>query len=80
MKAVYAVALIVGFVALIVWIVGTFLPRGVNERLLARRLVGGMIAFGMGGLSASYAGWSSWGALGAAVLATGLVAWYVGRV
>lgn len=80
MKAVYAIALLAGFIALIVWIVGTFRPRGVNERLVARRLVGGMIAFGMGGLSASYAGWSPWGALGAAVLATGLTAWYVGRV
>jgi hypothetical protein len=79
MKALYAVALIVGFVALIIWILGTFLPSGVNERLVARRVVGGLIAFGMGGLSASYAGWSGWGALAAGVIGAGVIVWYVGR-
>jgi len=80
MNFVYGAALVIGFVSLIVWVIGTFLPNGLVERVAARRIVGGLIAFGMGGLSASYAGWPSLGAFGAGVLAAAVVAWYVGRV
>ena len=80
MNFVYGVALIVGFIALIVWVIGRFVPNGLDERLVARRIVGGLIAFGMGGLSASYAGWAPLVALACGVLAAGLVAWYVGKV
>jgi len=62
-----------------VWVIGTFVPGGVNEHMATRRIVGGLIAFGMGGLSTSYAGWPSLGALGAGVFAAVVVAWYVGR-
>jgi hypothetical protein len=79
MNFVYGIALVIGFVALVVWVIGTFLPNGLNERMVARRTVGGLIAFGMGGLSASYAGWPQLGALGAGVVAAVVVAWYVGR-
>jgi len=77
---VYAAALVIGFVALVAWIIGTFAPNGIDERLVARRIVGGLIAFGMGGLSASFAGWPSLGALAAGVGASAIVAWYVGKV
>jgi len=77
---VYGFALIVGFVALVGWVIGRFLPDGLNESIVARRIVGGLIAFGMGGLSASYAGWHPIVALGAGIVAAGLVAWYVGKV
>ena len=60
--------------------IGTFLPDGVNERMAVRRIVGGLVAFGMGGLSASYAGWPPFGAFAAAVVAGAVVAWYVGKV
>lgn len=79
MNFVYGIALVIGFVALIAWVIGRFLPNGINEGVVARRVVGGLIAFGMGGLSASYAGWHPLGALAAGVLAAGLVAWYVGK-
>ena len=79
MNYVYGIALVVGFVALIVLVIGTFLPNGFGRRMAVRRIVGGLIAFGMGGLSASYAGWPLLGSLGAGVLATVVVAWYVGK-
>jgi len=78
-RFVYAIALVVGFVALVVWVIGTFRPKGLSEQAVARRIVGGLIAFGMGGLSASYAAWPLLGTLGAGVLAAIAVAWYVGR-
>jgi hypothetical protein len=81
-RAVYGVSLVVGFVALLAWILavgfdGKFNPE---ERygLAGRRVVGGLVAFGMGGLSAAYGGWSLALSLLAAVVAAGVVAWYVG--
>ena len=85
MTAVYAIALTVGLLALVAWIAMSavaasvdgwdrFDPRSVVGDL-ARLIVAGMIGLGMGGLSASYAGWGSGPAAIAAIVgAGGLVA------
>jgi hypothetical protein len=83
MRWVFAVALIVGMLALIGWTVmqgnrngGADQRRGAR----AQRALAAAVAFGMGGLSASYAGWSLWLATPAALAAAGLAAWYAGTV
>jgi hypothetical protein len=82
---VYAIALTVGLFALVAWIAMSavagsvegwerFDPRSVvGDR--ARLVIAGSIGLGMGGLSASYAGWNSGLAAVAAIVgAGGLVA------
>ncbi len=82
---VYAVALVAGFLALMLWIVGVALGTWVDGWEFAdpearfgstgRSVVGGVVGFGMAGLSATFAGWHAALALGAAVLgAAALVA------
>lgn len=81
MRWVFALSLIIGMVALIVW---AMLAAG--QRLRPDRSAGGSraiaaaVAFGMGGLSAAYAGWNLWLATLAAVVAAALAAWYAGIV
>jgi hypothetical protein len=81
MRPVFGIALVVGFVALVAWVIAAALDRDPEERvgLRGRRVVGGLVAFGMGGLSAAYGGLAEWVAVVAAVGAGALVAWYVGR-
>lgn len=82
MRAAYGISLVVGFVALIAWILAVGFGGRWNpeERfgLTGRRVVGGLVAFGMGGLSAAYGGLPPTAALAAAVAAAAVVAWYVG--
>ncbi len=82
MRAVYGISLVIGFVALLAWILAVGFGGAWNpeERfgLRGRRIVGGMVAFGMGGLSAAYGGWPPVAAFAAATLAAAVVAWYVG--
>jgi hypothetical protein len=64
---VYAAALAVGFVALLLWIVGVALGTWVEgwefadpERRFGatgRSVVAGVVGFGMAGMSATFAGW-----------------------
>ncbi|NOY54997.1 MAG: hypothetical protein GXP34_03330 [Actinobacteria bacterium] len=86
MRSAYGVALIVGLIALIAWVIAVAASRtdaGNPEQrfgLLGRRVVGALIAFGMGGLSAAYGGWPAWAAIVAAFVAAGAAIWYVGTV
>lgn len=68
MRAVFGVALGVGFVAVLGWIAATAVASSVDGwehlepdarfGLTGRRVVAGLFGFGMAGLSAAYAGWS----------------------
>ena len=79
MRWVFALALVIGMVALIAW---TMLQSRVGERRpgpTVIRGIAGSVAFGMGGLSAAYAGWNLWLATVGAVAAAAVAAWYAGR-
>ncbi|GBD84644.1 hypothetical protein BMS3Abin02_01038 [bacterium BMS3Abin02] len=86
MRAAYGVALVVGLIALITWVIAVAASRtdiGSPEQrfgLSGRRVVGALIAFGMGGLSAAYGGWPPWAAVIAAGTAAAAAIWYVGTV
>jgi len=86
MRGVYGVALVVGFIALIAWVIAVAASRtdtGNPEQrfgVRGRRVVGALVAFGMGGLSAAYGGWPAWAAAIAAFVAAGAAVWYVGTV
>ncbi|NIA25151.1 MAG: hypothetical protein GWP04_06230 [Gammaproteobacteria bacterium] len=86
MRAAYGVALVAGLTTLIAWVIAVAVSRtgaGNPEQrfgLRGRRVVGALIAFGMGGLSAAYGGWPAWAAIVAAVAAAGAAIWYVGTV
>lgn len=76
MRVVYGISLAVGVVALIGWLGAVAISNNVtgwdrfdpDERLsmTGRRGVAALFGFGMAGLSASYAGWSTLPALAAA--------------
>ncbi len=79
MRWVFALALVLGMVALIAW---ALLQGRVAERRpgpAAIRGIAASVAFGMGGLSAAYAGWNLWLATVGAVAAAAVAAWYAGR-
>lgn len=75
---IYALALIVGFVALLAWIVGAALGAWVDGWEFAdpearfgatgRSIVAGLIGFGIAGMSATFAGWHAVLAVAAALL------------
>jgi hypothetical protein len=81
---VYAVVLLVGVVLLLVWLVATAIGVWVEgwesfdpeARFGARgrAVVAGALGFGMGGLSATFAGWPAGLALLAAVAGSGAMA------
>lgn len=75
MIAAYAIAVGLGFAGLVVAAVQPAQPSAT-----VRRGVAGAIAFGMGGLSASFAGWSPALAAVVAVLAAGAMIVYADRV
>jgi multisubunit Na+/H+ antiporter MnhB subunit len=81
MRWVFALSLILGMLALILWAMvqgkqRSRPGRGVN----AARAIAAAVAFGMGGLSAAYAGWSLWVATLVAAGVAALAAWYAGTV
>lgn len=77
MTGVYAVALVVGFVALIAWVAMSVVAANVagwdrfdpDRRLgrWGRRSIAGLVGFGMAGLSTTYAGWPTGAVVAAAV-------------
>jgi hypothetical protein len=72
MKWLYAVSLVVGMLSLIVWALRQSVRRGdsgTQGDSWGPRVIAGAVAFGMGGMSASFAGWNPWVAAGAAVVA-----------
>lgn len=81
MTAVYAIALAVGLFALVAWIAMSAVAESVDgwDRFDPQSVVGdrgrlviaGAIGLGMGGLSASYAGWSTGVAAVASILGAG---------
>lgn len=79
MRWVFALSLILGMLALIVWAMVQGKQRSRPDRgVNAARAIAAAVAFGMGGLSAAYAGWSLGLATLAAVGAAALAAWYAG--
>lgn len=78
MRAVFAIALGLGFVGLLAWISAAAVASSVegwqridpDERFgtNGRSAVGGVFGFGMAGLSAAYAGWPAVAAVGSAVV------------
>ena len=61
MRWVFALSLILGMLALIVWAMVQGKQRSRPDRgVNAARAIAAAVAFGMGGLSAAYAGWSLW--------------------
>lgn len=85
MRAAFAISLVLGMVGLIVWVVGRALGEtaaGLDPEKrfgrTGRRTIAALISFGMGGLSAAYAGWPPWPAIAVAVIAAALGAWYAG--
>ncbi len=85
MVPVAAVALVIGLLGLLAWVVAGTIGESVagwsrvdpEARFGAagRFTVAGLVGFGMGGLSASFAGWPGWavvvGAIGGAAVAVG---------
>lgn len=81
MRWVFALSLILGMLALIFWAILQGKQRRRPDRgVNGERAIAAAVAFGMGGLSAAYAGWSLWLAIPAAVGAAALAAWYAGTV
>ena len=91
MIKVYAVVLVVGFVALVAWIFLTVLAGNLERPsidpearfgLPGRRVVAAAVGFGMAGMSAEYSpldiNWPL--ALVAALLGAAAAVWYSGRV
>ncbi|MBT8215574.1 MAG: hypothetical protein KJO17_01845 [Acidimicrobiia bacterium] len=78
MRALFAIALGVGFLGLLGWIVTSAVAASVDgwegidpdERLgtNGRTAVAGVFGFGMAGLSAAYAGWPTAATAGAAIV------------
>ena len=88
MTGLYAVTLVIGLTGLVAWIAATAAAENVAgwenadpERRFGaggRRLIAGVVGFGMAGMSASFAGWPWWGAIGAAVAGAGILALLAG--
>ena len=85
MTAVYGISLLIGAFALLVWIAATAVAHTVDgwdriepqERFgaVGRLVLGGVVGFGMAGMSASFGGWSPLlSFVGAVAGAAGLIA------
>ena len=82
MIPVYAVVLSVGAVALLAWLVMGLTATSVDGKegwnpedrfgLPGRQVVAGLLGFGLGGMSASYAGWAAGLAILAAIGGVGV--------
>jgi hypothetical protein len=89
-RAVYAIALTLGTVGVMAWVVAAAVGGTVEGRSgadpehrfggLGRAVVAGSFGFGMAGLSASYAGWPWPLALAAAVAAAAGLVYVSGRL
>ncbi|MGZ5383816.1 MAG: hypothetical protein ACXW1Y_09375 [Acidimicrobiia bacterium] len=83
MRWVFGIALVVGILSMIGW---AMLPGrrttdpGRMSQKRAPQVMAALVAFGMGGLSASYAGWSVGLAIVASFVAATLAAWYATRI
>ena len=83
MRWVFALSLVLGMIALIGWVLFSGTRQGGPDRrwgVKGRQWVAATIAFGMGGLSAAYAGWKIGWATLAAVVAAAAAAWYAGAI
>jgi len=90
MTTLFAVALAAGFIALLGWIalaaaagsVDGWSERHPDRRFgrFGRPVVAGIVGFGMAGISAAFAGWSSGLALAGAVLGGGVMAFVADRL
>ncbi|MDH3259705.1 MAG: hypothetical protein OEM84_01895 [Acidimicrobiia bacterium] len=82
MRLVFAVSLVLGILALIAWVLfwGRRSSGPYHRGSKPQQAIAATVAFGMGGLSAAYAGWSLGLATGAAVAAAALASWYAGTV
>ncbi|MGD2051446.1 MAG: hypothetical protein PVI35_03125 [Acidimicrobiia bacterium] len=77
MVAVSAVALVIGLLGLLGWVAAGTVGESVAgwSRLdpearfgaAGRAVIAGLVGFGMGGLSSSFAGWPGWATVGAAL-------------
>lgn len=70
MRWVFAASLAIGFALLVI-----VLLADLNNRRM-RIVVAALVAFGIGGLSAAYAGWPAAAAVLAALVASGVLGWY----
>ena len=91
MVKIYALVLVVGFVALLVWIMGRALSENVARPawdpearfgVAGRRVVAGLVGFGIAGMSAEFSPRDlSWPvALVLALVGAGAAGWYAGWV
>ncbi len=83
MRWVFALALILGMLSLIGWSMLHGKRAGRSDQksqTRTPRAIAAAVTFGMGGLSASYAGWSLGLAIVVATAAAALAAWYAGTV
>ena len=80
MRWVFAVSLIAGMLALVGWVMlqGSSSREPNPPATRAPTVIAAAVAFGMGGLSASYAGWNLGLATLVAVGAGALAGWYAG--
>lgn len=91
MIPVYAVCVVVGFIAVVGWVASGLTAVAVEGKesldpemrfgLVGRYVVAGVLGFGLGGMSASYGGWPSGAALAAAAggaLITAVAARFLG--
>ncbi len=83
MTVIYGVVLIAGLLAIGGWVMiqaaGSEWDPARWFGTAGRRWSSAAVGFGMGGLSASFAGWGSWPAVLAALLAAGALAVLAGR-
>ena len=83
MRWVFAATLILGMLTMIGWAMvqgNRSSASDLRRRVNTSRVIAATVAFGMGGLSAAYAGWNLWLATLAALGAAALAAWYAGTV
>lgn len=81
MRWVFAAVLILGMLMLVAWVMlRASKGRDFDSLLISRgpQVIAAAVAFGMGGLSAAYAGWNLGPATLAAAGAAALAAWYAG--
>ena len=79
MRWVFAISLLLGLLAMIAWVVMARTGANQARAIRPRQAIAAAVAFGMGGLSASYGGWDLALAALAGIGAAALAAWYAGR-
>lgn len=79
MRSVYAASLLVGMIALLGWLVAEARRGDRPSATSVRRAIAGLVAFGIAGLSASFAGLAAWVAVLLAVVSAGAMVAYSDR-